>query len=183
MNCEPCIVWQAIVGLADFLAAKTWADQRFRAWRLADSADGDSEHAGAWPPICAGIELQFNNNDVQERGDLNPRNPSEFTRSPGVRLKPGSATSPRAGASMPFAPALLPPAPSAACEHDSPTRSGNVWSCRRRLCFGMPSGLAKEARFPVPIVPCAKPKPLLSVDKCSCPIFVTDIQMRTLPKP
>ena len=30
-------------------------------------------------------------------GDLNPRNPSEFTRSPGVRLKPGSATSPRAG--------------------------------------------------------------------------------------
>jgi hypothetical protein len=52
---------------------------------------------------------------LAERGDLNPRNPSEFTRSPGVRLKPVSATSPRAGASMPFAPARLPPASPAAC--------------------------------------------------------------------
>ena len=44
-------------------------------------------------------------------GDLNPRNPFEFTRSPGVRLKPGSATSPRAGVSMPFVSARLPQAP------------------------------------------------------------------------
>jgi hypothetical protein len=56
-------------------------------------------------------------------GDLNPRNPSEFTRSPGVRLKPGSATSPRAGPSMPFAPAHLPPATSAACERSAPRGS------------------------------------------------------------
>ena len=43
-------------------------------------------------------------------GDLNPRNPFEFTRSPGVRLKPDSATSPLAGVSMPFASARLPQA-------------------------------------------------------------------------
>src|SRR5215469_16117342 len=34
-------------------------------------------------------------------GDLNPRFPFENTRSPGVRLKPGSATSPRGTAIMP----------------------------------------------------------------------------------
>src|SRR5882757_9546254 len=33
-------------------------------------------------------------------GDSNPRDPFESTRVPGVRLKPGSATSPRANAIM-----------------------------------------------------------------------------------
>jgi hypothetical protein len=32
---------------------------------------------------------------MAERGDSNPRDPFESTRVPGVRLKPGSATSPR----------------------------------------------------------------------------------------
>jgi site-specific DNA recombinase len=39
-------------------------------------------------------------------GDSNPRDPSESTRSPGVRLKPGSATSPRCSASMAHEPAV-----------------------------------------------------------------------------
>ena len=50
---------------------------------------------------------------------MNPRNPSEFIRSPGVRLKPGSATSPRALVSprtasrspLPLTPVGLYPAP------------------------------------------------------------------------
>ena len=50
-------------------------------------------------------------------GDLNPRDPFESTRSPGVRLKPGSATSPRSksfrgrDASMPSAALCAPPDP------------------------------------------------------------------------
>jgi hypothetical protein len=50
-------------------------------------------------------------------GDLNPRDPSGSTRSPGVRLKPGSATSPHGHASMPSAGRGSPDSPWITASH------------------------------------------------------------------
>ena len=54
-----------------------------------------AQHFRFFPGENAKVETAW-----RRGGDSNPRDPFESTRVPGVRLKPGSATSPRANAIM-----------------------------------------------------------------------------------
>ena len=75
-------------------------------WALKTGHKGG--HLALLPGDCRNSQTRW-----RRGGDLNPRNPSEFTRSPGVRLKPGSATSPRAGSQ--YAICSRPPATGPLC--------------------------------------------------------------------
>src|SRR5271165_2890113 len=78
-----------------------WADKRSIGLTMNDCEDHAILPVGAVNRRALDIR--------RRRGrDLNPRNPFEFTRVPGVRLKPGSATSPRRLHSMPSERRMLP---------------------------------------------------------------------------
>ncbi len=84
---HPCRLTEAKTLAAIRRNADEGIDRPVGTWRATGTGSGqDDDHS------CDGRGLA---DRWRRGGDLNPRDPSESTRSPGVRLKPGSATSPR----------------------------------------------------------------------------------------